>query len=228
MAIVYRKLSVQLGGTDPHGDVTATIRLLLKDWQRDRKLPTDLVQRVSHATVAGQQCWESARANDDFGQLRDSLHEIVELKREVGARLADGTELTTYEALMDEYEPDASEEDIQQVFDAVRTPLVELIGKIQDAPKRPGIEILKRDYAVDSQRQLCAELARRIGFDFQRGRLDETAHPFCTTLGPDDCRILTRLRSPVVTLRVVRNTSRNRTRIVRTRIAEGMVWIATG
>ena len=32
----------------------------------------------------------------------------------------------------------------------------------------------------------------KIGFQFERGRLDTTAHPFCSTLGPNDCRLTTR------------------------------------
>ena len=35
-------------------------------------------------------------------------------------------------------------------------------------------------------------VAAAIGFDFSRGRLDVTAHPFCSGMGPGDCRITTR------------------------------------
>jgi carboxypeptidase Taq len=31
-----------------------------------------------------------------------------------------------------------------------------------------------------------------VGFDFERGRTDVAAHPFCTGVGPGDCRITTR------------------------------------
>ncbi len=185
-------LADQLGSQDPHGDVAATVRLLLRDWTHDCKLPTELVERVAGATVRGQQSWDNARRKDDYSLFRNVLVEIVDLKQEVGQRLAEGTERTTYEALLDEYEPDASERGIQEVFEAVRGPLVDLIGRIRDADRRPDLDILKREYAIDAQRGFGQGVAGRIGFDFQRGRLDETSHPFCTTLGPHDCRILTR------------------------------------
>ncbi len=71
-------------------------------------------------------------------------------------------------------------------------PLVELVDQIQDAPRRPDTSVIHREFAVDQQRRFSRYVAEKIGFDFDRGRLDETSHPFCTTLGPQDCRILTR------------------------------------
>ena len=46
-------------------------------------------------------------------------------------------------------------------------------------------------FPIDVQEAFGREAAAAIGFDFARGRLDVTAHPFCTTLGPHDCRITT-------------------------------------
>ena len=36
------------------------------------------------------------------------------------------------------------------------------------------------------------EAASAIGFDFDRGRLDTSVHPFSVAIGPGDCRITTR------------------------------------
>jgi carboxypeptidase Taq len=45
---------------------------------------------------------------------------------------------------------------------------------------------------VDRQRIFAEAVANAIGFDFERGRLDTSVHPFCTSLGPGDCRITAR------------------------------------
>ena len=180
------------GSADDHDDRNATVHGLLKDFRRDSKLPTDLVEKLSNATVRGQQAWDAARKADDYSMFVDTLQTIVTLKREAGDRLREGTDRTCYEALLDEYEPDARVEQIQQVFDSVRPPLVELVAAIADADRKPDLSILQRSYPVDAQRQFSRDVAERVGFDFSRGRLDETSHPFCTTLGPHDCRILTR------------------------------------
>jgi carboxypeptidase Taq len=49
-----------------------------------------------------------------------------------------------------------------------------------------------RNYPVTDQQRIVREVATQIGFDFQRGRLDTTEHPFCSGVGPNDCRITTR------------------------------------
>ncbi len=177
---------------NPHGDNAATVRELHRDWDRDRKLPTDLVCRTSESTVRGQQTWDAARKANDYSMFRDQLATIIDLKREAGQRLSAGSDHSAYEALMDEYEPGARVDQLQQVFDDVRGPLVELIQEISEAPRQPDVAILKRDFPIAAQRELSHRMAARIGFDFDRGRLDETSHPFCTTLGPKDIRILTR------------------------------------
>ncbi len=124
--------------------------------------------------------------------FRDTLSALVDLKREAGQRLAEGTDRSGYESLLDEYEPDARVDQLQQMFAAVRSPLVDLISRIKDSPKQPDTSVLKKTFSIDDQRRFSRWVAEKIGFDFSRGRLDETSHPFCTTLGPNDCRILTR------------------------------------
>ena len=187
-----QQLSEQIAGLDPHGDVASTVTGLARDWQRNCKLPTEFVQRLAAARARGQQVWDEARAADDFSMFRDVLAEMVVLHRESGQMMAEGTSMSAYDALLDTYEPDAKAEQLQSVFDALRGPLVELIAEIREAPRKPNVEILKRDFPIDAQRKFSRFVAEKVGFDFERGRLDETSHPFCTTLGPSDCRILTR------------------------------------
>ncbi|MCP4888622.1 carboxypeptidase M32 [Rubripirellula sp.] len=177
---------------NPHSDIRATVECLHRDWDRDRKLPNDLVQRTAEATVRGQQVWDEARKSDDFSLFRNTLNEILDLKREAGERLCEGTDRSAYEALMDEYEPNASVEDLQQVFERVRRPLVKLIEQVTQSEKQPNLKAIEGVFPVQDQRDFSHRVAEAIGFDFDRGRLDETSHPFCTTLGPHDCRILTR------------------------------------
>ncbi|MCA9138578.1 MAG: carboxypeptidase M32, partial [Planctomycetales bacterium] len=185
-------LSDQCAELDPHGDQAATVRGLHRDYVRDCKLPVDLVSRLSVATVRGQQSWDKARKLDSYQAFKPALTEMILLKREAGARMAEGTNHTVYEALLDEYEPDARVDDLVPVFSDLKSRLSGLIAEISDATKQPNIDLLKNGFPIAQQRQFSRRIAESVGFDFSRGRLDETSHPFCTTLGPSDCRILTR------------------------------------
>ena len=174
---------------DRHSDAGATVHCMQRDYQRACKLPQKLVESLSHATVVGQQKWEDARKEDDFDAFRPALETIISLKQEA-ARLMDP--VRPYDALLDEYEHDASTEELTSVFKDLRAELVTLVKAISDSDTQPNVDILRRSFPVDDQRRFGQRAAAAIGFDFEAGRLDETSHPFCTSLGPSDCRILTR------------------------------------
>ena len=83
------------------------------------------------------------------------------------------------------------------------------------AGRRPDMSVVSRPFPVDVQEAFGREAARAIGFDFSRGRLDVTAHPFCTTLGPHDCRITTRFDGDFLQRRLFRHLARGRPRDLR-------------
>lgn len=176
--------------TDPDSDAAANVREWRRDFDRATKLPKALVEELARATSLGQQAWVEAREAADFGRFRPSLEAILHLKQREAACLAGGT--PTYDALLDDYEPGATVAALRPLFDTLRQALVPLIVAIADAPKKPDVSILRRDYPVERQKVFGEMIAAAFGFDFQRGRLDVTAHPFCTDIGPGDCRITTR------------------------------------
>ena len=102
----------------------------------------------------------------------------------------------TYDPLLDEYEPGATTAELAVVFESLRRELVPLVASIAEAikrrPVRSGPPILTRLYPRDRQKVFGEAAAAAVGFDFDRGRLDVAAHPFCTGIGPGDCRITTR------------------------------------
>jgi carboxypeptidase Taq len=94
--------------------------------------------------------------------------------------------------LLDEYEPGATTAAVTKTFAALRDELTPLIQAILHSGKKPAAEILHREYPVERQQIFGQAAAAAIGFDFAAGRLDVTTHPFCSGIGPGDCRITTR------------------------------------
>ncbi|MEX1041705.1 MAG: carboxypeptidase M32 [Pirellulaceae bacterium] len=175
---------------DPNSDQGATIRGLKREYDRETKLPQTLVEAFSRARVLGQQAWVKAREADDFSQFAPSLEKIITLCREMAAAL--GAVEQPYDALLDYFEPGAKTEQVTQVLDRLKKLLVPLVEEIRDSPRRPNVEVLKRSFSVAAQEKIGKLAASKIGFNFQAGRLDVTHHPFCCTVGPNDCRITTR------------------------------------
>jgi carboxypeptidase Taq len=97
-----------------------------------------------------------------------------------------------YDALLDPYEPYETAAGVRRVFESLREPLVQLVGKIAGASRKAPIEIMERAYPVKAQETLGREAAKALGFDFDAGRLDVSVHPFCSGQGPGDTRMTTR------------------------------------
>ncbi len=175
---------------DPHSDEGANIRHLKRDYDKQVKLPKRLVEELARTTIRGQQVWTEARARSNFALMRPWYEKIVALKQEEADAL--GYPEQRYDALLDHYEPGEITRNVAGVLAGLRGELVPLVAAIGDSSRRPDVSILARSYPVPAQERFGREAAQRIGFEFQRGRLDVTAHPFCSTMGPHDCRITTR------------------------------------
>jgi len=175
---------------DTASDAAATIRRLKRHVDKQVKLPQSLVEELARTSVLGQQAWEQARHAKDFKVFEPLLEKTVALKRQQAAAL--GYPEVPYDALLDDFEPEERTANIARVLGGLRQRLLPLVEAIRQAQRRPNTAILKREFPVAVQEEMGLEAARAIGFDFQRGRLDVTTHPFCTTIGPNDCRITTR------------------------------------
>jgi carboxypeptidase Taq len=175
---------------DRHSDAGTTLRQLKRDYDKRVKLPQSLVEELTHTASLGQHVWQTARAENDFSTLAPVLDKTFELKRQQAEAL--GYEQSPYDPLLDDFEPDELTSNISTVLADLRAALVPLVAQIAASPRRPDVGIVSRRYPVEVQDRFSREVAAAIGFDFGRGRLDVTAHPFCTGLGPHDCRITTR------------------------------------
>jgi carboxypeptidase Taq len=175
---------------DPESPEAVNIREWRRTYDRETKLPKEFVEEFSRTTSKATQVWAEARRKSDFKLFEPHLSKIVDLCRKKADYI--GYETEPYDALLDEFEPGAKVAEIESAFKELRKELVELIGKIEAAPKKPDIGILKRPWAVARQKIFGEIVAAAQGYDFKAGRLGETVHPFCTGLGPNDTRILTR------------------------------------
>lgn len=175
---------------DGSPQVQAMIRLLWRDFEKHSCVPERLVRALAKTCVEAQRAWATARAESSWSTLEPWLRQVFDLKRELGAcQDPDGD---PYDALLDDYEPGGRWRAIAGQFAVLREEIVPLVQACVGATRRPDDSVLRRAYPVADQQRFVREIATRIGFDFDRGRLDTTDHPFCSTMGPDDCRITTR------------------------------------
>src|SRR6202022_4597826 len=139
------------------------------------RLAPELVQAIARAGVEGYSAWSVARPANDFSALRPVLERTVALKREPAEQLGYSSE--PYDALFDEYEPGATVAEFEPMLTnlaaELRPLLDEVLAKQADVPALP-----EGPYPADVQLVHNREVVGRLGYDFERGRLDLTAHPF--------------------------------------------------
>jgi len=164
----------------------AQLRLIRHAHERAVRVPADLATALARLTSRSQGVWAEARATDDFAAFAPVLTEVLALKREEGAALADGGDV--YDALLDAFEPDARATELQAMFDEMREGLVRLRLQALDGAERKAVS---GTFDESAQMRLSRELAERFGYDFTRGRIDKAVHPFSSGSG-DDARITTR------------------------------------
>ncbi len=184
------ELSQSDAAKDPFSDAGSTIAQVKRSYDKQVKIPQDLVEALTKAAVVGQQVWVKSREADDFSMFAPQLEEIVRLSKEKADAV--GYEDCRYDALLDDYEPQARTAQVAEVLRNLGEELGPLVREIVDCGRQAPKEILHRDYPIAAQQEFGRLAASKIGFDFDAGRIDETHHPFCTTLGPSDCRITTR------------------------------------
>lgn len=176
---------------EPDSDQVVNVREARRAYDRKTKLPRRLVEELSRTTTLSQQAWIQAREDDSFESFFPWLEKIVNLKREEAQVVGYGNGVP-YDALLDDYEPGMTAAEIERVFSPLRDELVKLVSSIQHSSQRPNIEILTRHFPKTPQIVISEAAAKAIGFDFEAGRIDESAHPFCSEFGPGDCRLTTR------------------------------------
>jgi carboxypeptidase Taq len=175
---------------DPESDAAANVRELRRAYDRATKIPPKLVAELARVTTQAQQVWEQAKKKNDYASFKPMLEQVVNLKRQEADAV--GFKDHRYNALIEEYEPGTTVAELKALFAELAAELSPLVKKIVASPKQPDKSVLERDFPVDRQKVFAEAAAVAIGFDFAAGRLDTTAHPFCSGFGPGDCRITTR------------------------------------
>ncbi|MFQ5508930.1 MAG: carboxypeptidase M32 [Leptospirillia bacterium] len=184
-------LEARIGELDPDGDDAALIREARRDFDRATRLPEDFVSRFSAHTAQSYAAWENAREANDFRAALPELERGVELSREFAGYYPEAAHPA--DALIEESDPGMTVADMTPVFAELRAGLVPLAKQLAeasaDAPKLPA-----GPYPEDAQMAFSHQLAEAVGYDFSRGRLDLSPHPFTTGFSIGDVRITTRMK----------------------------------
>ncbi|CRK83871.1 carboxypeptidase M32 [Neobacillus massiliamazoniensis] len=174
--------------------ITDTTRKILKEckkeYERNKKIPEEEYKEYVVLQSKAESVWEEAREKSDFSLFSPYLEKLVAMTK----RFVDywGHEGNRYNVLLDLYEPGVTVEILDRVFSQLSERIVPLVKQISEVAAKPKTEFLYHKFPKENQRQFSLEILKKMGYNFNAGRLDETVHPFAIGLNPGDVRVTTR------------------------------------
>jgi len=176
------------------GDQRVVVTQARKDFERATKLPADFVREKAAQGSRGYHAWAKAKANDDFASYAPVLEKNLEFaQREAGYLGWSGRE---YDYMLDKHDPGLTAVAVERLFGELKRELVPLMRQITASPAAARAKTAAgklRGFPLEGQRVFLREVTEKIGFDYARGRIDVSLHPFCSGTG-SDVRMTTRFK----------------------------------
>ena len=165
------------------------VYLIQRNYDQQTKIPKELVMAAAKQAAVGVEIWKKAKATSDYQLFKPELEKILDLTKQQAHYL--NPEKNPYDVLLDLNEPGFDQEIIDRLFSELRDGLIPLIKATTSAPNQPDRSLIERPCPIEIQKKMTQDMAKLIKFDFNRGLIDETVHPF-TGGFYDDVRVTTR------------------------------------
>ncbi len=190
MGDLLEAASAEMSDADPDSTEARQLSVLRREYERARKLPGELVERIALTSGPARDAWIKARQASDFSQFQPWLEKVVSLCQELAECY--GYESEKYDALLDGYEQGTKSAEVRATFEAVKAATVPLLQAIRERGRAVDDSFLHQPFDIKTQEEFVRHAVGVVGYDFQRGHLGTVVHPFAISLSRNDVRITTR------------------------------------
>jgi carboxypeptidase Taq len=166
------------------------VQLSLEDYDRNKKLSSEFVRKMSETVTITYHAWVKARNDNSFAAFQQPLHTLIDLKKQEADML--GYQHHPYNALMNDYDKGLTVATVDAIFSDLRPQLLSLLESIKNKPQVDN-SFLHQHFDKDAQWKFGMQILQQIGFDFEAGRQDISVHPFTTSFNNRDVRVTTRI-----------------------------------
>ncbi|MBN1887604.1 MAG: carboxypeptidase M32 [Thermoflexales bacterium] len=191
IGLLLQDLNGQLAALDPESNDACLLRVTAREYAKARRVPAELEAALGRAVAIAYDAWVKARAASDFALLAPHLQQVLDLTLQKAEAL--GYDECVYDALLDTYEPGMKTSQVAAVFAVFKPEIVALLQAISQHLDAVDDACLYGEFDEGQQWALTLKTLGWMGFDFQRGRQDRSAHPFTTSMSPRDVRVTTRI-----------------------------------
>lgn len=169
------------------------LQLMQREQRLSQAVSNETAARVLQCSDATMATWNSARQANDWQSFSSPLRQLVAAVRDEAEQLGQALGLSRYDALLERHEAGLRTLRVKNLFGEVAQWLPGLIQQVRDRQSTEEVIEPEGPFPIEAQRQLCQTIIGMLGFDFERGRLDASAHPFTGGV-PEDVRLTTRYK----------------------------------
>ena len=179
----------EVAGLDFDDDDAGIVRVTRRDHERERRIPSELVGEMAEGAAQAGPVWRAARAHSDFSLFAPHLQKNVDLSRRKAEAI--GYRERPYDALL-HTEPGMTTAQLEAVFGQLRSAIVPLVQRIAERSAEVDDSCLHGEFPEEDQMEVARRIITAFGYDFERGRMDLTVHPFMVHINHGDVRITNR------------------------------------
>jgi carboxypeptidase Taq len=168
------------------------LALMRRSYDHASVMNPSIIKHLIEARTACEMNWRTAKEENDFRSYEPLQQTVLDITRDIATRKAELFNTSPYEAMLDEYDRGRKTETIDTVFTDLKAFLPDFIKEVVEKQQSEGEIITPTGtFPAAKQKELGKRVMKAIGFDFTRGRIDESLHPFCGGAA-GDIRITTR------------------------------------
>ncbi|XVN42674.1 MAG: carboxypeptidase M32 [Candidatus Rickettsia vulgarisii] len=167
----------------------ANIREIERTIREASYIDDNLQRSYIAATTECEIIWCSSKKDNDYDKLRPYLQRVLYCVKEIASIKSDNLGCIKYDALLDIYDLERTTKEIQETYSIIKREIPALIQKITE--KQRLDTTIPINIAPEQQYLICSRIAEVLGFDFNQGRIDQSAHPSCRGT-PHDIRLTNR------------------------------------
>jgi carboxypeptidase Taq len=172
-------------------DEASLVRVTRRDYERATKIPPAFMAEFYEHSSRSYMTWAEARPANDFKKVQPLLEKTLDYSRKLADFFPGYTHIA--DPLIDFADYGMQAASVSQLFQELRQQLVPIVKAITSQPEADD-SALRKHYPEAQQLKFAEGVVRQLGYDFNRGRVDKTHHPFCTGFSIGDVRITTRVK----------------------------------
>lgn len=169
----------------------ANLKWIEKKYRKATSLPSELIRKITEASVRSEQAWRQYRKENNWQDFMPFLKKLLNLIKKSATIRSQCLQKSPYDVLIDDYSANINQALIDPIFKQLATTLPNLTQQVMEKQRLETVIQPEGPFPIDKQHALGLEIMHTMGFDFNRGRLDVSHHPFCGGV-PQDIRITTR------------------------------------